>query len=150
MTRIRYDDKSTEFGLWLRGGMPCQLINVDIIESRTKSYTTTNVDYVWQNYGSGNYMFIEEKRHNSDLRYAQIKQMKNICGNIKDDIYYKGFYVIIFENTNPEDGIIWLRKLHPNTRNLPYYCLKKHEITVDELLEFLQFKNLEKYSNEKS
>jgi len=53
MTKPRFDDKSTEFGLWLR--------NQKEIDSGL-GYITSNLDYIWRNYNTGDWMLIEEKR----------------------------------------------------------------------------------------
>ena len=120
MTRKRYDNHSTEFGLWLREQKE--------IDSKL-GYTTSNIDFMWFNYKNKMWMIIEEKRYGSQIRYAQ-KQIFNTINNAINDPNYKGFYILIFENTNPDDGKIWLGKLNKDMK----------EIDKIYLLRFLQFK----------
>lgn len=114
MTVKRYDNHSTEFGLWLR-----EQSKID----SCLGFITTNIDYIWKNYKTGKWMIIEEKRHNSKPKDWQIKifDMINWCAKYHKD--YLGFYIITFENTSPEDGKIYLNE---------------KEITTDELLTFLK------------
>lgn len=125
MTRQRFDNHSTEFGLWLRGQITGQS-DVSAIDSK-QGFTTTNIDYLWSNYKTKDWMFIEEKRFNAKVGFAQGELFKKIIMAMRyiKDPHYKGFHVIIFEKTCPDDGKIWL---------------DKKEITVECLLKFLQFK----------
>ena len=116
MTRKRNDNHSTEFGLWLR--------EQGEIDSKY-GYITTNIDYLWENYKTGDWMIIEEKRYMGTLTYPQKKQLNNLYRNTKKTTNFKGFHLLQFENTNPDDGKIYLNH---------------KEITRDELLGFLQFK----------
>jgi len=59
MTRRRNDNHSTEFGLWLR--------EQPDIDSKL-GYITTNLDYVWKNYKTGDWMLIEENAMDTSLR----------------------------------------------------------------------------------
>lgn len=131
MTRQRNDDKSTELGLWLRGQLSGQKTNVECINSkptrkhRDAHYRATNIDYMWQNYHNGLWMLIEEKRYGTQLIFPQsamIQHFDSICAVGSSN--YRGFHLIIFENTNPEDGRIFL---------------DEQRIAVDDLLEFLRF-----------
>ena len=54
MTQKRRDSHSTQFGLWLR-----EQPEIDSAEG----YVATNVDYLWRNYKTGDWMLIEEKRN---------------------------------------------------------------------------------------
>jgi len=115
MTRRRNDTHSTEFGLWLR--------EQKAIASNL-GYVATNLDYIWSNYKTGEWMLIEEKRYNAEMTFAQkqqFKQLDDVCQICND---YNGFYLIVFENTSPSDGLITIN----------------HEaVTECELLEFLRF-----------
>ena len=62
MTRKRYDKHSTEFGLWLREQKE--------LDSKF-GYVATNLDYMWKNYKTGLWMFLEEKRYNGQLTFSQ-------------------------------------------------------------------------------
>ena len=115
MTKKRYDKHSTEFGLWLR--------EQPEIDSKL-GFLATNVDYMWSNYKTGNWMLIEEKRYNSECKHWQRKMFAVINRVCRLDKRYKGFHLIVFENTSPEDGAIFL---------------DKKKISKDELIKFLKF-----------
>lgn len=99
MTRKRIDEHSTEFGLWLR-------YQPEIDSSI--GYIATNIDYMWRNYKTGQWMLIEEKRHNAQVKpwQRQMFDILNWCGKKHPRFY--GFHTIVFENTGPEDGKIFL------------------------------------------
>ncbi len=138
MTRQRNDKYSTEFGLWTRGQLEGQT-NVDIIDS-DNGYIATDLDYIWANYKKKGFMLIEEKRYKSKMSYSQnnlFKMIDTIIKTFQRFVYlylgyvYKGFHLITFENTNPDDGKIYIN----NT-----------EVTTEELIDFLAFKSSpEKY-----
>ena len=113
MTRKRNDKHSTQFGLWLR--------KQPEIDSGL-GFVTTNIDYIWENYHSGCWMLLEEKRFMSDLTYSQKKQIDKLVKSIKDD-KFQGFHLIQFEKTSPEDGRIYL---------------DRKEIMSSELIDFLR------------
>lgn len=116
MTKQRIDLHSTEFGIWLR--------QQPEIDSRIKGFIATNVDYMWRNFRTGEWMFIEEKRYGAEVKFPQNEMFEIINNACKNDKYYRGLHVIIFENTSPDDGKIWL-----DGRN----------ITAKELISFLRF-----------
>ena len=118
MTRPRYDKHSTEFGLWLR--------KQRCIDSRL-GYVATNLDYIWSNYKTGLWMLLEEKRFNAKLTFSQEKQFEVLHNIAVGDINYKGFHLITFENTSPDDGNIKFNNNH---------------ITVYELMKFLTFETI--------
>ena len=101
MTRPRYDSHSTEIGLWLR--------EQDALDSKRSKFVATNLDYIWENYGSGLWMLIEEKRYGATLTWSQARQFERLdglCSMI--DQQYRGFHVVMFGCTSPEDGAIWV------------------------------------------
>ena len=53
-------------------------------------------------------MLIEEKRYNQLPKFYQTAAFGIINSNCKQDDRYKGFHILVFENTSPEDGKIWL------------------------------------------
>lgn len=116
MTKPRYDSHSTEFGLWLR-----EQSKID----SSLGYVTTNIDFFWKNYLTGKFMLIEEKRYMSEVHNFQQRIFDKIDDAFKSDKDYYGFHLIQFEQTNPEDGKIYL---------------DRKEITKEQLLDFLQFK----------
>jgi hypothetical protein len=115
MTRPRYDSHSTEFGLWLR--------EQEEIDSK-EGFVTTNIDYLWSNYKIGLWMLIEEKRYNSKPSKPQHNLFQIINKAAWNDPNYKGMHLLVFENTSPDDGKIFL---------------DKQEITKEELIKFLKF-----------
>jgi len=114
MTRKRNDSHSTEFGLWLRDQRE--------IDSGI-GFIATNIDFMWSNYKTGQWMIIEEKRYKSDPSRSQRGQFNQLHGACLGADGYCGLHLIQFENTSPEDGLIWL---------------DRKEITRDELVRFLQ------------
>ena len=116
MTQQRRDNNSTEFGIWTR--------NQKDIESNL-GFSTTNIDYLWMNYKSNYWMLIEEKRHGKMPKFYQVEAYMLVDKASKTDEKYKGFHVLVFEKTSPDDGGIYLDgKL----------------VSTKDLLEFLQFK----------
>lgn len=116
MTQLRRDEHGTEFSNWLR-------VQPEIDSS--KGYVATNIDYVWSDYKRNLWMLIEEKRYGYHPSFYQKRLFSHIDRLVKTDINYKGFHVLIFERTNPDDGRIYL---------------DDKIITHDDLIEFLQFK----------
>lgn len=141
MTKQRTDNHSTEFGLWLRNqkrdASTCsccnQKIHVNSIEKWRSidpidsdlGFVTSNLDFIWTNYITGEWMLIEEKRYGASLSYSQQEIFKVIHQACADTSGYMGLHVLVFEKTSPEDGRMWLDDL---------------EITKSELIDFLQFK----------
>lgn len=120
MTVARRDTHSTEFGLWLR--------KQPEIDS-SFGFVATNLDYVWSNYKTREWMLIEEKRFNKQPHRWQLELFRRIESAIKqspEKQFFKGFHLLVFENTSPDDGKMWLD-----------HC----QISKPELLSFLRFEN---------
>lgn len=115
MTQQRRDSHSTEFGLWLR-----EQKDID----SGFGYVTTNIDFVWANYKTDDYMLLEEKRFMQPIKFYQERIFKRIHQNQSIDEKYHGFYLIQFEKTSPLDGKIFLNN---------------NEISTSELIDFLKF-----------
>jgi hypothetical protein len=115
MTQARRDSHSTEFGLWLR-----EQKEID----SSLGFVASNIDYLWRNYKNGEWMLIEEKRYGGLVKPYQLELFRILDAACKHDINYKGFHVIKFTNTSPEDGKI---------------ILDGTEITKQQLLAFLRF-----------
>ncbi|MCD6297942.1 MAG: hypothetical protein J7M30_12405 [Deltaproteobacteria bacterium] len=115
MTRKRFDSHSTEFGLWLR-----KQRNID----SSLGYIATNIDYVWRNYKTGDWMLIEEKRYMTKVKRWQQEIFNLLTWCSKHHPKFHGFHILQFENTSPEDGEIFL---------------DGRKITKEELINFLQF-----------
>ena len=130
MTRPRYDEHGTEFGSWVR--KPKEL------QSKL-GFIATDLDYIWENYKTGAFMLIEEKRYMSQMTWSQRGQLERFDKYMLGNPKYCGFHLLQFEKTNPDDGnIFW----------------NGDSITTAELIEKLQFKNLDKagffHKNKKS
>ena len=78
MTKPRYDKHSTEFGLWLR--------EQEEINSR-HGFVASNLDYIWQNYKTKQWMLIEEKRYMANLTWSQMQMFKFLVKKIKMDFF---------------------------------------------------------------
>ena len=115
MTKKRQDEHSTEFGLWLR-----EQKEID----SSIGFVTTNLDYIWCNYKTGMWMLIEEKRHGGVVQLYQRQLFEKLDKLCRQDKLYCGFHTLVFQNTNPNDGKLWL---------------DRQSITKDQLMDFLQF-----------
>lgn len=125
MTRKRDDDHSTEFGLWTR--------EQEELDS-SKGYIATDIDWMWNNYNTGEWMYMEEKRNESTLKFAQWSQLK-ISHEACKDKNYQGFYLVTFENTNPDDGYVCVALIDFEK----YKTFAGIILTNEEFLRFLQF-----------
>lgn len=126
-TKRRFDDHSTEFGLWLR-----EQLEID----SCLGYVTSNVDYIWRNYKTKQYMLIEEKRFGSCLKFPQSSLFEIVHKNLERDEHYCGFFLVQFSDKGPGDG--------GDTFIHEFYKpgSKKIKVTDQELIDFLRFKPL--------
>lgn len=119
MTTQRRDGKGTPFTNWLR------LVNK--LDSKL-GFLTTDLDLVWycdQGVNSGGkYYFIEAKNKMAEPKAWQDRLLRKIARNCQNDIFFKGFVYLQFENTNPDDGKIFWNSV---------------EITAEQLIDFLSF-----------
>lgn len=115
MTKQRNDEHSTEFGLWLREQ---DQIGSDI------GYVATNLDFIWSNYKTGQWMLLEEKRKKCRCSWSQNRQFETLHKSIVDKKYC-GFHSIQFENLSPDDGKVFING--------------KELINNDMFIWFLQF-----------
>lgn len=125
MTCKRRDGGGTQFSNWLR--------EQPEIDSYNNKFFATDIDYVWVNRKKQKYMMLEEKRNGKMPSKCQARVFQNIDSKCKKDKRYCGFYCIVFENTSPENGKIYLYGDMKNFDN------KKETLTRDELLKFLKF-----------
>lgn len=116
----------TEFSTWLRGQ---KQIGSDL------GFTATNIDFLWHNYKTGEWMFLEEKRYNGGIRYAQSAafEMIDAVATASKQKGYKGFWLLTFEKTSPDDGKIWLTRICAGSKQ------PKIEVTKEQLTSFLSF-----------
>jgi len=113
-TQQRRDGHSTEFGLWLR--------KQPELDSY-KGYNTSNVDFMWMNERLLQWLFLEEKRWLAKIPPAQRRIFEKLDQSISCSDYL-GFHVIIFENTDTDDGRM---------------ILDGREIERKDLIDFLTF-----------
>ena len=99
MTQKRRDKHGTEFSDWLRKQTE--------IDSKL-GFIATNIDYYWTNYRSGLWMLIEEKRHKQLPRFYQAKAFAILDKSVRLSKTYKGFHILVFSNTSPDDGPMFL------------------------------------------
>lgn len=114
--RILQDGKDTDFSAWLR-----QQPEIDSQEG----YITTDLDFIWTNYKTGEWMILEEKSHGGTVPRWQGEIMQKIDLLGAHDPKYKGAFLVRFENTNPQNGRVMVNKKLLNR---------------DQLIQFLQFK----------
>lgn len=109
MTQKRRDNHSTEFGLWLRkqGEIDSSL-----------GFIATNVDFVWRNYKTGEWLLLEEKRYGRDCPRWQKEIFAVLHRAARNDPKYRGFYFVKFEKTSPEDGKLWINNRESNRETL--------------------------------
>jgi hypothetical protein len=110
VTRPRYDEHSTEFGLWLREQKE--------LDSKEEGFRATNLDYIWNNYKTGLWMLLEEKRHGGAVKFPQSAMFQLIDKACHGAEGYCGLHIIRFENTSPEDGRIYLDGVEVSRRRL--------------------------------
>ena len=108
---------ATPFSLWLRD-------QSEISSNKSQGFVTTNIDYMWFNYKNNQWMLIEEKRHGAKVSWSQRQQFRVIDAACRNDKNYHGMHLLVFENTTPEDGKIYLNHV---------------EIDKDTLISFLRF-----------
>lgn len=128
MTKDRTYEGSTEFSLWLRKQTE--------LDSHL-GYSASDIDFMWFNRQSKKWMLIEEKRYGwfpSKDQRQMFKIINKACANDKN---YRGYHLLVFENTNPDDGLI-----HLNNK----------DISKEDLLKFLQFDEhiINKYYSEET
>lgn len=121
MTRQRNDNHSTEFGLWLR--------KQPEIDS-SLGFTATNVDFIWRNFSTNEWMIIEEKRYKGNVTFAQAQSFQILDVAAHSDPNYKGLFCLVFDKTNPEDGLM---------------RLDGDLISKDQLIKFLRFEDYKEF-----
>ena len=109
MTQQRRDEHSTQFGNWLRTQYQREI--------GSQNFSAQNLDYIWHNYREGWFILIEEKRYKRMQDNSQkdthgiLSQLLSIASGSKvftmrgqKGVEYRGYYLIVFENTTPDDG----------------------------------------------
>ena len=96
------DGKDSDFSAWLR-------LQPEI-DSKTEGFITTDIDYLWKNYKTGDWMILEEKTHGATVPRWQGDFLQLIDKLGAFDKNYKGLYLVRFENTSPTNGRIMVNK----------------------------------------
>lgn len=109
MTTQRRDNHGSPFGLWLRNQIEPKR-TPDLLDSKF-GFITTDIDYIWENYKTNELMLLEEKKYNTLPTLPQINLFKRLDRYLTVDPLYKGYYVIVFENTTPDDGKIKIARI---------------------------------------
>lgn len=96
------DGKDSDFSAWLR-------LQPEI-DSKTEGFITTDIDYLWKNYKTGEWMILEEKTHGAIVPRWQGEFLQLIDKLGAYDKKYKGLYLVRFENTSPDNGRVMVNK----------------------------------------
>jgi len=99
--RIINDGKDSDFSSWLR--------KQDEISS-DKGFITTDIDFLWRNYKTGEWMILEEKTRGATVPRWQGEFLQLIDNLGASDTLYKGVYLVRFENTDPDNGRVMVNK----------------------------------------
>ena len=117
MTTQRRDSHSTEFGLWLR--------KQPEIDSKL-GYLATNVDFLWCNYKNNLWMLIEEKRYLAVAKPWQQRLFQLLDSCCQADSNYRGFHILRFEKTSPDDGdMYWDGQIITRATLIDYLAFRK-------------------------
>lgn len=105
----------TPFGHWLR--------NQPRLDS-SDGFVATDIDYLWSNYKTGEWMLIEEKCRMAYPNRNQKELLLHLRKACKHDPLFRGLHLLQFEAETPDDGrIFW----------------NKHELTKEGLITILRF-----------
>lgn len=113
MTRLRHDDKGTEFGDWLRTEYQQRI--------GSHTFSAQNLDYIWHNYKENWFILIEEKRYGGmSNKFAEMAQTDThgvlhqllLASSGKQVVTqrgirgadYRGYYKLVFSGTGPGDS----------------------------------------------
>ena len=94
-----------------------------------------DVDYMICNFGEGKgkWFLVEEKCRMAEPNGSQREMIAKLESSINDPLY-KGYYLIQFENTSPDDGKIFIAIFRGEEIS------RKIEISKKDFLDFLEFK----------
>ena len=95
MTLWRKDEHSSPFGLWLR--------KQHELDS-SLGFIATDIDYIWKNYITNEWMLIEEKRYGKLPTKPQLNLLRQINYYLVASKLYRGCYIIVFEKNTEEGG----------------------------------------------
>jgi len=126
MTIKRKDGLGSDFSEYIRN-------HPDLDSS--KGYTCTDIDFIFTNYKTGEFIVVEEKCYEKKPSKSQLITYKqlDIAYRTAFPDKYKGVYIIQFTKTSPENGFI---------------MINRRKATEETLLRLFQFDNevLEMYS----
>lgn len=107
------------------GGEPVGLWFRDIEELDSwKGHRFNNIDFMYQNECIEEHPFLlmETKCRKAIAKPWQMRSILTIHNRLAGSDGYKGFYIVTFENTTPDDGRMWVGNI---------------EITRDEFIQML-------------
>lgn len=128
MTALRRDGNDpSEFSAWTR--------TIKELDSLL-GFRAYNIDFMWG--FDSKFILIEEKRFTSILKPEQKKMFCKLDRMLRSskEKGYGGFWILRFENTNPEDGKIYLSKLPKSWVEKLFN--PEREITKEQLIKFLK------------
>lgn len=109
------DGKDSDFSAWLR-------VQPEI--DSAKGYVTSDIDFIWRNYKTYEWMILEEKTHGAIVPRWQGELLQMIDALGRYDRNYKGAYLVRFENTDPDNGRV---------------MVNKRLLSREDFIKFLQF-----------
>jgi len=130
VTRQRNDRHSTEFGLWLRSQPE--------LDAQLHKLSATNLDFIWRNYATNQWMCIEEKRFMSALTFSQRQTLNFLKPVFAADPKFCGIHIVTFQKTSPDDGLIFLDE----NMEHEFSPLEERLITKEQLIRLLQFRTI--------
>jgi hypothetical protein len=105
MTRQEQTNKrSLVFSQWIRTNLP---------DSKT-GYCVTNQDWIFWNWKTRTILLCEEKTHNGEISIWFRRLIRDVLHPAleeyckKNNITYKGYHLIQFENESPDDGKLYI------------------------------------------
>src|SRR4030067_2137198 len=104
MTRSEYSNtRSLVFSGWIRNKLPAS----------STGFCVTNQDWVMWNWKERKLMFVEEKTHGGSIANWFKRLIKDVLHPAilkyakENEIDYRGYHLIVFENEGPTDGKIF-------------------------------------------
>lgn len=119
MTRRRWDDGDTPFGAWLRTKHQERI--------GSHRFSAHNGDYFWHDYRDSWFIFMEEKRYRGKQTKSQrdthgivTQLLEKASGAVVETmrgprpVEFRGYYLIVFDKTSPEDGEFTINGMKAN------------------------------------
>lgn len=102
-------ERSLEFSGWIRQNC----------NDAGTGFTVFNLDFVFWDFRRRRLILIEEKTHGTHetqcapyvrrfMREVMEPALRDYCATLTPAITFIGFHTLVFENTSPDDGRMWL------------------------------------------